>query len=84
MDNNNEIINNIREIYRTSPSNKIHQLIAKHFIPSVEERKNNKLQLNYSILGSESNIIVRSRLILSLLLYISIFTLCSLYDLKLG
>jgi hypothetical protein len=41
MDNNNEIINNIREIYRTSSSNKIHQLIAKHFIPSVEERKNN-------------------------------------------
>jgi hypothetical protein len=41
MDNNNEIINNIKEIYRTSPANKIHQLIAKHFIPSVEERKNN-------------------------------------------
>ena len=41
MDNNNEIINNIREIYRTSPANKIHQLIAKHFIPSVKERKNN-------------------------------------------
>ena len=41
MDNNNEIINNIREIYRTSPANKIHQLIAKHFIPSIEEKKNN-------------------------------------------
>lgn len=41
MDSNNEIINNIREIYRTSPSNKIHQLIAKHFIPSMEEKKNN-------------------------------------------
>jgi len=41
MDSNNEIINNIREIYKTSPSNKIHQLIAKHFIPSIEEKKNN-------------------------------------------
>lgn len=41
MDNNNEIINNIREIYRTSPAHKIHQLIAKHFIPSIEEKKNN-------------------------------------------
>ena len=41
MENNNEIINNIREIYRTSPANKIHQLIAKHFIPSIEEKKNN-------------------------------------------
>jgi hypothetical protein len=41
MDNNNEIINNIREIYRTAPSNKIHELIAKHFIPSIEEKKNN-------------------------------------------
>ena len=41
MTNNNEIINNIREIYRTSNANKIHQLIAKHFIPTVEERKDN-------------------------------------------
>jgi hypothetical protein len=41
MENNNEIINNIREIYRTAPANKIHQLIAKHFIPSKEEKKNN-------------------------------------------
>ena len=41
MENNNEIINNIREIYRTAPANKIHQLIAKHFIPSIEEKKNN-------------------------------------------
>ena len=41
MDNNNEIINNIREIYRTVPANKIHQLIAKHFIPSIEEKKDN-------------------------------------------
>jgi hypothetical protein len=41
INNNNEIINNIREIYRISPANKIHQLIAKHFIPSVEEKKDN-------------------------------------------
>ena len=41
MDNNNEIINNIREIYKTAPANKIHQLIAKHFIPSIEEKKKN-------------------------------------------
>ena len=41
MKNNNEIINNIREIYKSAPSNKIHQLIAKHFIPSIEEKKNN-------------------------------------------
>ena len=41
MENNNEIINNIREIYRTAPANKIHQLIAKHFIPSIDEKKKN-------------------------------------------
>ena len=35
IDNNNEIINNIREIYKTAPAHKIHQLIAKHFIPSL-------------------------------------------------
>ena len=41
IDNNNEIINNIREIYKTAPAHKIHQLIAKHFIPSLEEKKEN-------------------------------------------
>ena len=41
MNNNDEIINNIREIYQNAPANKIHQLIAKHFIPSIEEKKNN-------------------------------------------
>jgi len=41
MNNNDEIINNIREIYQNAPANKIHQLISKHFIPSIEERKNN-------------------------------------------
>jgi hypothetical protein len=41
IDNNNEIINNIREIYKTAPAHKIHQLIVKHFIPSLEEKKEN-------------------------------------------
>ena len=41
MNNNDEIINNIKEIYQNAPANKIHQLIAKHFIPSIEEKKNN-------------------------------------------
>jgi len=41
IDNNNEIINNIREIYKTAPAHKIHQLIAKNFIPSLEEKKEN-------------------------------------------
>lgn len=55
MENNNEIINNIREIYRTAPANKIHQLIAKHFIPSIEDIKNNAeiptpLELVYEML----------------------------------
>ena len=41
MNDNEEIINNIREIYNVAPANKIHKLIAKHFIPSIEEKKNN-------------------------------------------
>lgn len=41
MNKNKEIINNIQEIYRnTSPEN-IHKLIAKHFIPTLEQKKNN-------------------------------------------
>ena len=39
MENNDEIINNIREIYRNADANKIHQLIANHFIPSQSEQK---------------------------------------------
>jgi hypothetical protein len=39
IDYNNEIINNIREIYKTVSAHKIHQLIEKHFIPSLEEKK---------------------------------------------
>ena len=41
INNNDEIINNICEIYKTAPAHKIHQLIAKHFIPSLEEKKEN-------------------------------------------
>jgi len=41
MESNQEIINNIREIYRTAPVDKIHSLISKHFIPSQDEKKKN-------------------------------------------
>jgi hypothetical protein len=57
MENNNEIINNIREIYRTAPSNKIHQLISKHFIPSIDEKKKNAdgfLYMSYASQGRYS------------------------------
>jgi len=33
MESNQEIINNIKEIYRTAPADKIYSLIYKHFIP---------------------------------------------------
>jgi hypothetical protein len=39
IDENEVIINNIIEIYRTAPSNKFRELIAKHFIPSIEDKK---------------------------------------------
>lgn len=39
IDNNPEIVNNIREIYRIAPSHKLRELIEKHFIPSAEEKK---------------------------------------------
>jgi len=41
IDANEEIVNVIREIYRTSPCNKLRDLIAKHFIPTQEEKKDN-------------------------------------------
>ena len=41
IDNNEEIVNDIREIYRTSPCIKLRDLIAKHFIPTKEEKKDN-------------------------------------------
>jgi hypothetical protein len=41
IDNNAEIVNNIREIYSIAPFNKLRDLIAKHFIPTREEKKGN-------------------------------------------
>jgi hypothetical protein len=41
IDANEEIVNDIREIYRTSPCIKLRDLISKHFIPSQEEKKYN-------------------------------------------
>lgn len=41
IDNNAEIVNNIREIYSIAPANKLRELIAKHFIPTQEEKKGN-------------------------------------------
>jgi len=41
IDNNEEIVNNIREIYRIAPANKLRELIEKHFIPSNDEKKQN-------------------------------------------
>ena len=39
MDNNAEIVNNLREIYSIAPANKLRELIAKHFIPTNDEKK---------------------------------------------
>lgn len=41
IDNNLEIVSNIREIYETAPADKIRDLIAKHFIPTPDEKKKN-------------------------------------------
>ena len=41
IDNNSEIVNNIREIYSIAPANKLRELIAKHFIPTNDEKKKN-------------------------------------------
>ena len=41
IDNNVEIINNIREIYTIASSNKLRELIEKHFIPTPDEKKRN-------------------------------------------
>jgi hypothetical protein len=41
IDTNEDIINNIREIYKNSPPDKIHKLISYHFKPSIEEKKEN-------------------------------------------
>ena len=41
MENNAEIVNNIREIYSRAPYEKLQSLIAKHFIPTSDEKKMN-------------------------------------------
>ena len=41
IDNNTQIINDIREIYFQTPSYKLKEVIAKHFIPSTDEKKKN-------------------------------------------
>ena len=41
IDNNEEIVNNIREIYSIAPSHKLRELIEKHFIPTSDEKKRN-------------------------------------------
>jgi hypothetical protein len=41
IDNNAEIVNNIREIYSIAPFNKLRELIEKHFIPTNDEKKRN-------------------------------------------
>ena len=41
IDNNLEIINNIREIYANASPDKLRDLIAHHFVPSDEERRAN-------------------------------------------
>jgi hypothetical protein len=41
MDNNAEIVNNIREIYLRASYEKLQYLIAKHFIPTSDEKKLN-------------------------------------------
>lgn len=39
INNNTEIVNNIREIYANSPPQRLRELIAKHFVPSKEEKR---------------------------------------------
>ena len=41
IDNNAEIVNNIREIYSIAPAHKLRELIEKHFIPTADEKKKN-------------------------------------------
>jgi hypothetical protein len=41
IDTNEEIVNNIREIYLTAPPKKLRELVEKHFVPSIDEKKKN-------------------------------------------
>ena len=41
IDQNMEIVHNIREIYKNAQPDRLRDLISKHFIPTAEERKDN-------------------------------------------
>jgi len=41
IDNNAEIVNNIREIYRIAPPDKLRTLIEQHFVPTASEKEDN-------------------------------------------
>ena len=41
IDDNEEIVNNIREIYSIASPHKLRQLIEKHFVPTNDEKKQN-------------------------------------------
>ena len=41
IDNNAEIVNNIREIYSIAPANKLRKLIEQHFVPTASEKEDN-------------------------------------------
>jgi hypothetical protein len=41
MENNEQIVSQIREIYETASPSRLRTLIERHFIPSQEEKKNN-------------------------------------------
>ena len=41
IDSNEDIVNNIREIYSIAPAHKLRELIEKHFIPTNDEKKQN-------------------------------------------
>ena len=41
IDDNAEIVNNIREIYSIAPANKLRELIEKHFVPTKDEKNDN-------------------------------------------
>jgi hypothetical protein len=41
IDENDEIVNNIREIYSIAPAKKLRELLEKHFISTIDEKKDN-------------------------------------------
>jgi hypothetical protein len=41
IDNNAEVVNNIREIYSIAPAHKLRNLIEQHFIPTASEKQDN-------------------------------------------